>query len=126
MIPRVDGANPQGRDMADVSVVAQEVQVARMETPTPVLPAKTGAEAQNDPHKLSPEQVERAVARMNLAAQMVRTHLKFELHEGPHRIVVKVIRDDTGEVVRQIPPGDVIEMDEQMRSMLGMFFDQKI
>lgn len=125
LVPRVDGTDPGGRAAMEAAGSSGAV-AARAETPVPVLPAKTGTEAQNDPNKPSPEQIERAVVRMNIAAQMAMTHLKFELHDDPRRIVVKIIRDDTGEVIRQIPPEDLVKMDEQMRSVLGMFFDQKI
>lgn len=125
-MPPVNTGTPVGRDLVDVAAVEQAAPVVRTEAPTPVLPAKTGTEAQNDPRKPSPEQVERSVARMNVAAQMARTHLRFELQEDPRRMIVQVIRDDTGEVIRQIPPGDLIAMDEQMRSVLGVFFDQTI
>lgn len=117
---------PVGRELVDASAQEQTAPVVRVEAPTPVLPTKTGNETQGDPKKPSPEQVERSVARMNMAAQMARTHLKFELRQDEHQVVVQVIRDDTGEVIRQIPPGDLIAMDEQMRSVLGVFFDQTI
>ncbi|HHY66115.1 MAG TPA: flagellar protein FlaG [Alicyclobacillus sp.] len=126
IVPPLHTGMPMGRELVDAAAAEQTAPVVRVEAPTPVLPAKTGNETQGDPKKPSPEQVERSVARMNVAAQMARTHLRFELQQDTHQVIVRVIRDDTGEVIRQIPPGDLIAMDEQMRSVLGVFFDRTI
>jgi len=40
-------------------------------------------------------------------------------------IVVKVVDDDTGKVIRQIPPDDVLSIREHLKEMSGLLVKEK-
>ena len=49
--------------------------------------------------------------------------LDFSMHEESGRTIIKVIEKDTGDLIRQIPPEEVLELVVRMGDMLGMLFD---
>lgn len=74
----------------------------------------------------TPEQranLETVVDKMNETTRIFNQALKFEV--GEDRIVIKVIDADSGEIVRQIPPEQLLDAFDRMEKELGFFFDQK-
>jgi flagellar protein FlaG len=60
--------------------------------------------------------------------QMVRRNLKFEIDRNTGAQVISVIDSDTNELIRQIPPAQILRIIQQVqemqgRMMPGMFLD---
>jgi len=75
----------------------------------------------------APSLRERLQEAVVLANQMVSGHprrLSFELHDGAGRMVVRVIDLDTNEVIRQIPPEQVLGSLVQLREFIGLLLDR--
>lgn len=53
------------------------------------------------------------------------THLKFEIHDKTKDIMVKIINDETGEVIKEIPPKKIIDMVAKMCEIAGIIVDEK-
>lgn len=51
--------------------------------------------------------------------------LKFSVHEGTGRIMIRVIDRDTEKLIREIPPEHVLDLAEKMQEMIGILFDEK-
>ena len=51
--------------------------------------------------------------------------LRFSVHEASGRIMVTVIDESTGEVIREIPPSEVLNLAAKLDAMVGLIFDQK-
>ncbi|SEF99511.1 flagellar protein FlaG [Caloramator fervidus] len=73
----------------------------------------------------SKKEVEKAVEVANKFLK-ASTHLKFEIHEKTNDVIVKIIRDDTGEVLKEIPPKKILDMVASMMEVFGLFIDEKI
>lgn len=52
--------------------------------------------------------------------------LHFSVHDPSGRIVVSVINESTGKVVREIPQSEILELAAKMKEMVGIIFDQKV
>lgn len=52
--------------------------------------------------------------------------LQFSIHEATGRIFVKVIRGETGEIIREIPPEQVLNLAAKIDEMMGILYDQKV
>lgn len=65
-----------------------------------------------------------AVDRLNQLARVFNTSLHFVVQAG-HEIVVEVIDNETKEVIRRIPPGQVLEVDSKLQATLGLLLDAK-
>ena len=66
---------------------------------------------------VSKEEVEGAVMQMRDFSQMLKRELQFDVDEDLGRTVVRVIDKDSGELIRQIPSEEVLELAKQMKEM---------
>lgn len=73
----------------------------------------------------SPRQVERAVETLNKTSRIFNTNLRFSIHQATHEVMVKVIREDTGEVLREIPPEKALDALARMEQALGLLVDER-
>lgn len=56
---------------------------------------------------------------------MSKTRCEFSYHEATKRVSIKVLDDDTGDVIREIPPEKSLEMVEKMWELAGILVDEK-
>ena len=52
--------------------------------------------------------------------------LQFSIHEATGRTFVRVIRGETGEVIREIPPEQILNLAAKIDEMMGILYDQKV
>ncbi len=65
---------------------------------------------------LSARELSQAVDHLNALAQQVRRELRFSVDETTGRVVIKVLDAETDEVVRQIPPEQVLSLVEHLKA----------
>lgn len=51
--------------------------------------------------------------------------LRFSVHKASGKMMVTVIDESTGKVIREIPSSEVLELAAKMDEMVGIIFDQK-
>jgi len=56
---------------------------------------------------------------------MHNVDLRFSVHKASGQIMVTVIDESTGKVVREIPSSEILELAARMDEMVGMIFDKK-
>ncbi len=54
------------------------------------------------------------------------THLRFSVHEQTDQVMVKVTNPDSGEVIREIPSQEFLDLAAKFEKMVGLMFDVKI
>jgi len=62
------------------------------------------------PSKVDPEEVKQAAHEINQALKSLNDHLQFSVDTTSNSTVVKLIDDGTGQVLRQIPPEEVLRL----------------
>ena len=50
--------------------------------------------------------------------------LQFTVHEASGEIMVTVLEESTGEVIREIPPSEMLDLAAKLGEMVGLLFDQ--
>ena len=70
----------------------------------------------------SREDVEEAVATIQDFVQTVRRALNFSLEEGTGRVVVKVTDSGSGDVIRQIPSEEALQLAENLSEVRSLLF----
>lgn len=75
------------------------------------------------PSKISKEDVERIVEVLKDLTETLQTKLNFSVNEGTNDIVVKVIDKETDKVLRQIPPEELLELQEKMQDLTSILLD---
>ena len=70
----------------------------------------------------SREDVEAAVATIQDFVQSVRRSLNFSLEDGSGRVVVKVTDAGSGDVIRQIPSEEALQLAENLSEVRSLLF----
>ena len=62
----------------------------------------------------------------NEIADIFNKVLRFEVMDDPKMIVVKVENKQTGEIIRQIPPEEIVRLARNIEKLLGFLMDEKV
>ena len=68
--------------------------------------------------------LQNALSKLEDMSKVFGRHLRFEVKKDPDLVQVSVIDSSTEEVVRKIPPDEVVHMIEQVDRMIGVLFDR--
>lgn len=66
-----------------------------------------------------------AIERANKKLSGVMAEFEFSIHEKTKQISVKVLNKETKEVIREIPPEQVLDMVAHLWEMAGIIVDEK-
>lgn len=72
----------------------------------------------------SPEALATATGYINQQIQVFNRQISFEVDQNTRRIIVSVIDRETKEVIRQIPPAQVLRMVAALDELLGLVLDE--
>lgn len=94
---------------------------------TEVIPEQSRAETDkgSEGKKIDGEKIKDRIARANNSMKSNRTRAEFTYHEKINRVSIKILDENTNEVIREIPPEATIETIEKMWELLGLFVDEK-
>jgi flagellar protein FlaG len=57
--------------------------------------------------------------------QKKNTHLNFSVHEETDRVMVRITDQETGDVIREIPSKEFLDLAAKLQEMVGLMFDMK-
>lgn len=105
-------------------------------SPSPNMDAKVIY--QSPPLTASPEKVtggkhkeidkkllEKIVDKLSQQFRSKNTSLNFSIDEETKSLVVKVIDSESEEVIRQIPPDEILAIRKRIQELLGVIFDKE-
>lgn len=112
------------------------LDTARKLTDNPVVQQPAGQEPQSQTQSqsqvgtqnssVSKDEVEKAIKVLNVAFQKVKLESSYSIDKRTGLEVVKIENTETGEVVRQYPPEEILNMLHKMYDMWGIFLDKKV
>lgn len=82
---------------------------------------QTGNEEKNAQNEL--DQIRKAVEKMK--KNMPHSEAVFGIHDGTHRVTIKLIDKDTKEVIKELPPEKTLDMIAKVWEMAGILVDEK-
>ncbi len=65
------------------------------------------------------EEIERYLSEINIS-------LNFDIDEDTSDIVVKIINKETGKLIRQIPPEELLRLRKKLEELVGVLFNGKV
>ena len=71
------------------------------------------------------EKVKKAIEEMNRQAEFNYVALRFQLHEESNRWMVKIIDVMEDEVLRVIPPEELLDLAGQINKLTGVLVDAR-
>jgi len=69
------------------------------------------------------EKLEEISELLNFEMKARSTNLNFSVDEPTNRVVVKVINNDTGEVIREVPSEAILRVSKNIEALKGILFD---
>jgi flagellar protein FlaG len=86
--------------------------------------AVTEAFKKTEEEALSKEDLEEVARFLNESTDLFNVSLSFQINEDIDRVIVSVTDKTTDEVIRQIPPDEIIRLAERLHEMVGVLFNQ--
>ncbi len=71
------------------------------------------------------ERLKAVAERTQAFLDELNIRLDLELHETTGDIVIRIVNRETEELVRQIPPEELLRIHEKISELRGVLFDQK-
>jgi len=72
------------------------------------------------------EDVKESVKDINEIVKKVKEDLSFEVHDETERMMVKVIDRKTKEVIKELPPEEMLDLSARIHEMVGLLIDEKV
>jgi len=76
--------------------------------------------------KLSRDELSQSIQKLTDQIQKFNRDLQFVADEATGKLIVKVIDSNTGNVIRQIPPEEVLKIMQNIDNMSGLIFNNKV
>lgn len=121
-----------GAGKPDLSVAPKLKQVGEGEaTPAGSRSGEARGERHQQPENAGANQIDeleviKAIEHANRALEGIYTQFEFSIHEKTREIMVKVIDRDSGEVIREIPPEQILDMVAKMWELAGILIDERV
>ncbi|WP_373898286.1 flagellar protein FlaG [Haloimpatiens sp. FM7315] len=74
---------------------------------------------------LKEKDIKDMVDGLNKLIDGASTHVEYEKHDKFNQYVIKIIDNDTKEVIKEIPPKKILDMVAKMCEMVGIIVDKK-
>lgn len=87
--------------------------------------ANSIGEVDSSQSKVNPEELIKVVDKLNKTSDLYNQGLRFKVHEGTERLMVQIVNEDSGEVIKEIPPEKVLDMEASIRQIVGLIIDKK-
>ena len=92
----------------------------KIKSPRPIENSNSLNEKENSEVK-----VKNAVSKINKVLEGEGTHLQYEKHDVLNQMIIRVIDDNTNEVINEIPSKKILDMVAKMCEMAGILVDKK-
>ncbi len=69
--------------------------------------------------------VKQAATKINEVLSLANPHLKIRVDNETEQVVVKVVEPESGEVIRQIPPEELLELEKYLSSPKGLLLQEQ-
>jgi len=113
----------------NLNPIAHAPLAARQSAPASQPPADnvagaTGATGAAEPPNVAPERIDEAVASINRSMNTLARGLEFSVDTDSRRTVVKVVDQQTKELIRQIPSEEALEIARALERAQGLLIKQ--
>ncbi|SFL23056.1 flagellar protein FlaG [Halanaerobium salsuginis] len=72
------------------------------------------------------DEVRESVKDINEIVDKVKEGLSFQIHEDTEKMMVKVVDLNTDEVIKELPPEEMLDLQARIHEMVGILIDEKV
>lgn len=105
--------------------IAKEVTPALSDSTRNTEPAYPNEPETGEADGKTARRIKDAIDQVNKKMKPTKTKCEFSYHEETKRVSIKVIDEETEEVIREIPPEETLEMLTKMWELAGLLVDEK-
>lgn len=87
---------------------------------------KTDRAEQPETVQPDPERVKAAIEQINDHLALHAVRFEYSVHEKTNAIIVKVVDELTGELIREVPPKKVLDIVAMTWEEMGFLIDEKV
>lgn len=81
-------------------------------------------ETREEPVEPKKSDIIATLEKLNRSLDDAKEKISFTYHEVNKRVIIKVINNETREVVREIPARDIVKLSEHLQEFIGMLVDE--
>jgi flagellar protein FlaG len=83
--------------------------------------------AETEKSSMSTDELKDMTETLNEYTEDIQTNLGFNVREElSNQVVVEIKNKETDEVIKQVPPEELIEIKEKMSELVGLIFDTSV
>ena len=109
-----------------VDYLTKRGAVPQQDPKQPVPTAADAVPAKVNPEQVDSEEVKQAALEINHPIKSLNDHLQFSVDDTTKSVVVKLIDGDTGKVLRQIPPEEILRLRAYYREHEGLLVNTAV
>ncbi len=80
---------------------------------------------EQEPQPVTVTGVQDAVEEINKVLHYMNERLEFSVHEATNRVMVRVLDRETDEVLREIPPEQILDLVAKLQELVGLLVDKR-
>ncbi len=80
--------------------------------------------SQNGGREAAGDKIQKTVDTLNKAAASIDARVSFNYSEETKRVIMKIVDQETNEVVRQVPTQEMVRLLERINEMTGLIVDE--
>lgn len=105
---------------AELGKSQSEATGVQREQVGPEIPREAKEDSQQCPTSNIGVDLKEQVEKLNKVALIFDKRINFEIHEETGRVMAKVVSKESGEILREIPPEQILNILAQMEDTLGL------
>ena len=90
------------------------------------LVVETKADVSSAREEVPREEVEKAAEKLNRLMGFIDKKMEFSVHEKSNRVMVKIIDEENGEVINEIPSEKILDLLGSLQDFVGILVDKKV
>lgn len=75
--------------------------------------------------KMKPIDIHKAVEKLNKLIHAQQSYISFSVNKEAHVTVIRIFKTETGELIKQFPPDEILAMIIRIRKNIGLLVDSK-
>ncbi|MCR5733855.1 MAG: flagellar protein FlaG [Lachnospiraceae bacterium] len=117
-------AYTEGTAQDEAAAQAVDNKIVVVESANKAEDGSTGDNGQGKNEAASNEQIKKAVEELNKKMRQ-RSEALFGIHEETNRLTIKIVDQETKDVIKEFPPEKTLDMIAKVWEMAGIIVDEK-
>ena len=77
-------------------------------------------------NQLGKSQLNKYAEKLSKVMEILNHSIRFSVDDESDRMIVKIVNSETNEVIRQIPPKEMLQLMHRLDQMAGLMLDEKV